>query len=56
MAMFFGSFAVFVLAALGLGISVLFIGRPMDVGCSRTAPESGCKSIAQCAAACDLKS
>ena len=52
MALFFGSFAVFVLVALALGISVVFKGRPMEISCRGAPARRGCKSIMRCRGTC----
>lgn len=42
MALFFGSFVMFLLTALALGIGILFRGRPMGAGCRGAAEPSAC--------------
>lgn len=42
MALFFGSFVMFLLTALALGIGIIFRGRPMHAGCRGPDGQSGC--------------
>ncbi len=55
MELFVGSFIIFVLTALALGIGLLFRGRPMHAGCSGFSGEKGCNSEALCGGACGRK-
>ena len=55
MELFVGSFIIFVLTALALGIGVLFRGRPMHAGCGSLPGDKSCKSEALCGGACGRK-
>lgn len=52
MELFVGSFIIFVLSALALGIGLLFRGRPMHAGCGSLPGEKGGKSESLCGSAC----
>jgi len=52
MALFFGSFLIFVLVALALGVGIIFRGRAMHAGCGRMPGESACESKALCGDIC----
>lgn len=52
MELFIGSFVIFVMTALALGIGVIFRGRPMAAGCRRLPGESRCESEMQCGGVC----
>lgn len=52
MALFIGSFVIYALVALALGIGILFRGRAMHAGCRGMPGESECKSKALCGGAC----
>jgi hypothetical protein len=55
MELFIGSFVMFVLTALALGIQLVFRGRPMHLGCGGLPDEKGCKRKALCGGACRRK-
>ncbi len=55
MELIIGSFAVYALVALALGIGSLFRGRAMHAGCRRLPGESNCKSQALCGGVCRRK-
>ncbi|MEX0962926.1 MAG: hypothetical protein WDZ52_02640 [Pseudohongiellaceae bacterium] len=56
MALFIGSFIVFVLAAVAMAIGILFRGRPMHAGCRSMPGESNCESETLCNGACKRSS
>lgn len=56
MELFIGSFLIFSLTALALGVGILFRGRPMHAGCRALPGESGCESETACGGACRRKS
>ena len=55
MELFFGSFVMFILTALALGIGIVFRGRAMHAGCSRLTGRLGCESNALCGGVCRRK-
>ena len=56
MALFIGSFVIYALVALALGIGILFRGRAMHAGCrGMPGDESGCQSKALCGGVCRRK-
>lgn len=52
MELFIGSFIIFALTALALGIGILFRGRAMHAGCRKLPGQSSCESSALCGGAC----
>lgn len=52
MELFVGSFIVFALTALALGIGILFRGRAMHAGCRRLPGQSTCDSKLLCGGVC----
>ncbi len=52
MELFVGSFVMFVLTALALGIGMVFRGRPMHAGCRGLPGDKNCESKALCGGAC----
>ena len=52
MELYVGSFIMFALAALALGIGILFRGRPMHAGCRRMPGEGACESKPLCGGVC----
>ncbi len=52
MELFIGSFVIFVLTALALGIGILFRGSAMHAGCGGLPGKSNCASRAQCGRVC----
>lgn len=55
MELFIGSFAIYALVALALGIGILCRGRAMRPGCRSLPGQSGCKSKALCGGICQRK-
>lgn len=55
MELFIGSFVVFLVTAMALGIGVIFRGQPMPVGCRGLPGESGCESKARCSSFCQRR-
>jgi len=52
MELFVGSFIMFALTALALGISILFHGRAMHAGCRKLPDQSSCNSKMLCGGVC----
>ncbi len=52
MALFLGSFLVFLLAALALGIGIIVNGKPMSAGCRSLPGEPDCDSKSLCGGVC----
>jgi hypothetical protein len=52
MELFIGSFLIFILTAIALGIGILFRGRPMHAGCRGLPGKLGCASEPLCGGIC----
>ena len=52
MALFFGSFIVFLLVTLALSIGIVMRGQPMHAGCGAMPDVGKCAASSQCAGAC----
>jgi len=52
MELFIGSFVMFLLIALALGIGIVFRGRPMHAGCRSLPGKFGCESKVLCGGVC----
>lgn len=50
-----GSFIVFALVALALGIGILVRGKPMHAGCRALPDAGGCAANGQCAGECERR-